>query len=119
MAKKNYYYILVMTNYGPVFVTGTGEHNTAYWNYKKAPKDYAKGYAEEIVFGLTVNGYLAFLVQRPRKIESQPYLYDSGEFVWQWNDKPTMKDVIGWISEHDGVYEDFKQRFPKLCEEDN
>lgn len=86
MAKKTkWYYILVLTNDGPVFVTGIGEGKTAYWNELEKPKDFSKEWAEDVAFGLTVNGYTAFAVTTRYKLDTQAYVYNKGHFKWRWN----------------------------------
>ena len=83
MAKKtNWYYVLVLTQYGPVFVTGIGEGKVAYWDKSKAPKEFGKAYAEDLAFGLQVNGYNAFAVVNRWEISNQPFYYNKGEFEW-------------------------------------
>lgn len=79
---KYYYYVLVITDYGPVFVTGTGEHHTAYWDKDKEPKAFSKSRAEDITLGLGLNGHSSFTVVSPWEIDYQPYAYDRGELAW-------------------------------------
>lgn len=86
MAKKNYYYVLVCTTEGPKFVTGTGEHHVAFWDWEKTPYD-AKSYAEDMVNGLMWNGYLAYLVCSPIKISGHPYNYKDYEIEWKEKEK--------------------------------
>lgn len=86
-AKNNYYYVLVLTDNGPVFVTGEGEHKTCYWNKEKDPMEFSKNYAEQMTLGLCVNGHMAFCVAQPFEIDHQPYLYKKGHLEWVWNDE--------------------------------
>lgn len=86
MAKKNYYYVLVMTEEGPVFVTGFGEHHTCYWNAEKAPKTMMREYAGEVAMGLRLNGTSAYLVTMPYEVDTQPYFYEKGHFKWVTKD---------------------------------
>ena len=44
MAKKSYYYVLVFTDEGPVYVTQL-ERNIAYWHKDEKPKDLSKSLA--------------------------------------------------------------------------
>ena len=81
--KKNYWYVIVMTNNGAVFVTGTGNHHTATWNRKEKPREFGKEYAEEIAFGLTLNGHLAYAVETRYEVTTQPYRYNEGNFYWR------------------------------------
>ncbi len=87
MAKQtSWHYILVLTNAGPTFVTKIGEGKTAYWNKDEKPKEFSKSYAEDVAFGLTVNGYNAFHVSTKYELDNQPYRYDKGEFEWKWKE---------------------------------
>ena len=80
--KKTYYYVLVMTNYGPVFVTKV-YRKTAEWQKDKAPLELSKEWANDIALGLTLNGYPAFVVAQPWEVEMHPYRYEIGEFKWE------------------------------------
>ena len=83
MAKQTrWHYVLVLTNHGPVFVTKIGEHKTAYWNDSEKPKEFSKEWAEDLAFGLTVNGYCAFAVTTRYELDNQPYRYNMGQFEW-------------------------------------
>ncbi len=115
--QKNYWYVIVLTNYGPVFVTGIPEYHTAKWDKAETPREFTKSYAQDLALGLCVNGYIAYAVCQPFKITHQPYRYDLGEFRFERTDN-RLEDVVSWIAEHDGVYADFKERFPKLIEEE-
>ncbi len=88
MAKKEqiHYYVLVFTNYGAKYVTGT-QGRTAYWDGKEAPEEMSKAWAYDIVRGLTLNGYLAQVVVSQWEIETQPYRYTHGEFKWNFFDE--------------------------------
>ena len=92
MANKNYFYVLVLTDHGAVFVTGTGAHHTAFWDCKKAPLHFSKTYAEEMAWGLRLNGHTAYMVTVPYELENQPYRYSEGNFYWKW-DKENNKVV--------------------------
>lgn len=81
-SNKNYYYVLVITDNGPVFVTGTGEHHTAYWAMDKEPKEFTRSRAEDITLGLGLNGYPSYTVVSPWKLDYQPYPYDRGGLAW-------------------------------------
>ena len=84
MAKQTkWYYVLVLTNQGPVFVTKIGEHKTAYWDKNEKPKEFSKSWAEDLAFGLMVNGYSAFTVSNNFELDTQPYRYDIGHFEWK------------------------------------
>jgi len=83
--KKNYWYVLVMTEEGPKFVTGT-EYHTAFWDKEKAPEELGKYWAEDICRGLLLNGYLAYTVCMPIELDTQPYNYGKGKFEWKTNE---------------------------------
>ena len=74
--KKNFYYVLVMTSTGPVFVTNILSGHRAKWEKDKVPMEFGtKSYAEDVTFGLNLNFHTAFMVVQPFEISSQPYLY--------------------------------------------
>ena len=81
-AKKNYYYILMMTNDGPVFVTDIKPNQYAEWSKDKPPKVFDKARAEDITMGLNLNFNMAFMVCSKWEIDHQPYLYNRGRFEW-------------------------------------
>lgn len=88
MAKKQtYYYILVMTEGGPVFVTSV-EYNgkTAHWDMDKKPMEFGKYQAEDITMGLNLNFHNAFTVSSKFELDSQPYRYNIGEFEWKYKE---------------------------------
>ena len=85
--KKYYHYVLVFTNNGPKFVTGLGDHHTAYWDELKAPKEFSKEWADDIVFGLRCNWYSAVRVTTPIELDTQPYRYDAGHFEFVFNEE--------------------------------
>ena len=84
MAKKqNYYYTLVFTNNGPVFVTSIDSTTkTAHWNKTEAPMEMSKYMAEDLTLGLNCNGTFAVTVASKIELETQPYLYSKGQFEW-------------------------------------
>ena len=80
--KKNYYYVLVFTNNGPVYVTSINYSNKyANWNKLEKPLEMTKTSAEDLCFGLMCNFYSAVVVSSPVELEYQPYLYDEFELV--------------------------------------
>lgn len=86
MAKKNHYYVLVLTENGPVFVTSVPERNWCVWDKNEAPRDFgSKSYAEEIAWGLRMNGFQAYMITLDYEIGGQPFRYDLGDFQWVWN----------------------------------
>ncbi len=86
MAKRTNYYVLVMREYGPVYVTKL-ERDTkvSFWNMDEPPLAMTKSLAEDIAFGLRCNGYLCYVVHLGKggDIVGQPYRYDKGHFVWE------------------------------------
>lgn len=78
MAKKNYYYVLVMAEDGPAFVTSV-KRDYCYWNKSDVPKELGKAMAEEITMGLRFNGTSSFTVYAPYEITYQPYNYTDYE----------------------------------------
>ena len=79
--KQNYWYVIVMTEEGPKFVTGTKYH-TAYWDKEKTPLELGRDWAKDICMGLNLNGYLAYQVCMPFEIETHPYRYKDGHLEW-------------------------------------
>ena len=84
MAKKqNYYYVMVMTNDGPVFVTSVDHASkTARWVATDTPLELGKYMSEDLALGLGCNGYSAFAICSKWEVENQPYLYSRGHFEW-------------------------------------
>ena len=86
--KKNYYYyVLVIQNYGPVFVTGVQPKHVAEWDRLKKPMEMSREYARDMAIGLTWNGYLAYVVCQPYELNCQPYRYEDGKLEFKGNDK--------------------------------
>jgi len=115
--KKNHWYIMVLTTTGPRFVTEICyfPHKEAHWDKLGTPLELSKSQAQEVALGLCVNGHLAYSVCQLFEIDHQPYFYDKGKFRWE-TDEVNLDRVVDWISEHDGVFEDFKKAFPKIAE---
>lgn len=91
--KKNFYYVMVFTNSGPVFVTAIHYSNkTAEWNKLDKPLEMSKSEAEDLTFGLMVNFNTAFTIVSPIKYNTQPYRYDAGHFEWKFDDKEDKPD---------------------------
>ncbi len=82
--KKTYYYVLVFTNGGPVYVTSLGKKHTCYWDKDQRPRILGRYEAEEISMGLRLNGVEAVAVMMPFELENQPYRYSDGSFEWIW-----------------------------------
>lgn len=88
-AQKIYYYVLVFTDDGPIYVTKLGDGKTAYWDKLEKPLELSKNYAEQMALGLTWNGSSAVCVSSLYEIDSQPYVYEyySIQFVENENDE--------------------------------
>lgn len=83
-SKKNHYYVLVITNEGPKFVTKVNYGDkTAEWNYNEKPLEMDKLWAEDLVLGLNLNFHMSYLVCQKWEIDSQPYRYDRYKFDWK------------------------------------
>lgn len=93
MAKKqNYWYVLVLTNEGPKFVTKVNYQNkTAEWNKLEKPLEMSKSEAQDLTIGLNCNLNVSFAVCQPFELECQPYLYDRGHFEWKYNEEEEEK----------------------------
>ena len=86
MAKKQkeYWYVIVMSNNGAVFVTETNNwERIARWDKDKKPMQFTKSDAQYLSMALTMNGKPAFAVGNSWEITSQPYRYDIGNFYWR------------------------------------
>ena len=85
-AKKkpcNYWYVLVMTDSGPTFVTSVEyAPKVAHWNKLEKPLELGKYRAEDLALGLNLNLHTAFAVCSKFELDSQPYRYELGEFEW-------------------------------------
>lgn len=74
--KKNFHYVLVFTDEGPVYVTSCNNATQwARWDKDKAPQAFQKYYAEELAFGLRCNYYQAVMVTTKVELDCQPYNY--------------------------------------------
>lgn len=89
MAKKqNYWYVLVLTDSGPVFVTKveySGKY--AYWNKNEKPLEMSEYWAKDLMRGLMLNFTMAFACCLPYALDSQPYFYNKGHFEWVENEE--------------------------------
>lgn len=79
--KAEYYYVLVFTEGGPVYVTFV-ERNWAYWNKNETPMHFSKETAEQLATGICCNGNSAVVVCSITELPEQPYHYDLGRFKW-------------------------------------
>ena len=91
---KNYYYVLVFTAHGAVYVTSyrTYPHKEAEWKDTGKPLEMTREDAKYMAVGLTLNGSMATVVCSPYEVEQQPYCYDKGGFVWKWNEDEEEKE---------------------------
>lgn len=86
LKKPKYHYILVFTNNGPVFVTDvkTTPYKHCVWNKKEKPYSFLEQkYAQEVCFGLNVNGYQCVQVESQWELENHMYNYELGNFYWR------------------------------------
>jgi len=83
---KNYWYVLVMTNSGPTFVTKVNySDKTAEWNKDDKPLKMSMESAKDLAMGLMANLNFAFAVCNFYELENQPYRYNMGKFEWKSN----------------------------------
>lgn len=81
--KKNYYYVIVMTEEGPKFVTGIPSHNMAEYDMLEKPMLFgSRDFADDVSQGLTLNMIPAFTVVLRYELEHQPYRYSEGHLTW-------------------------------------
>ena len=79
--KKHFYYVLVFTGEGPVYVTSTDNRKkVAHWKPEEPPKEFEKEDAAWIVVGLNLNGTSAQRIDSPFPITTHPYNYESYNF---------------------------------------
>ena len=91
--RKNFYYVLVLTNEGPTFVTGIPERNYAEFDKLKKPMVIGtKSYADEISMGLTCNFITAYTITLNYELSGQPYRYNEGKFEWKWDKDKDNKE---------------------------
>lgn len=95
---KFYYYVLVMTGEGPVFVTGIDiRTNMAYWDKMKEPYCFgttanARDEAQRLVAGLNWNGNPSYVIQKVTEQTYQPFMYENGHFKFMTFDQLRMFD---------------------------
>lgn len=91
--KKIHYYVLVITDEGPKFVTKINNGDrTAEWNYSEKPLELDKDWAEQLALGLTVNGHSAYTIAQLWELESQPYRYEDWKIDWKKREKEDNAD---------------------------
>lgn len=80
MANKTFYYVLVFTDTGATYVTSVDNATkTARWNKEEKPLKFSKTYAQDLAFGLTLNGNYSVVTLSPFEVETQPYNYNMYE----------------------------------------
>lgn len=91
--KKNWYYVLVMSDEGPIFVTDV-EYSTRYahWNKLERPRAFDKSMAEDLTLGLNLNFHTAFTVCSKFELDTQPYRYSDWHIEWKENEKENEDD---------------------------
>ena len=72
-SKKNYWYVMIINPTGKArFVTGiNNQHKYASWLDDNKPMEFTRSGAEDLVYGLRINGHEAFAVCHPMKLEEQ------------------------------------------------
>lgn len=77
---KYYYYVLVITDAGPVFVTDIDNSSkTAMWEMDKPPLELSEYKAEDITMGLNCNMIPAYCIKSKFELDKHPYRYDAFE----------------------------------------
>lgn len=90
--RQNWYYVLVMTDGGPVFVTSVEySPKVAHWDKTEKPLVMDKSRAEDLTLGLNLNFHVAFTVCSKFEMDYQPYMYDKGCFEWKFNNDKNQK----------------------------
>ena len=86
--ENKHWYILVMTDGGPVFVTKINYGNrTAEWHKDEKPLEIDKSRVDDLVIGLNMNCHSSFAVCQPFEIDRQPYNYEDWEIEWKEKEK--------------------------------
>ena len=82
--KKNFWYVIVMEDDGPAFVTSVNHlDKTAYWNKDEKPIELGESTAKDLAFGLMCNFNLAYAICSRVEIKNQPYCYDRWQIEWK------------------------------------
>lgn len=77
MAKKSYYYVLVFSDNGPVYVTSIDNTTRyAHWDKNEKPMVMSQVYAEDLAMGLNLNFNSCVVVKSPHEISGHPYNYE-------------------------------------------
>ncbi len=90
--KSNYWYVLVITDDGPVFVTDILKAKQAAEHDKcKPPMELDKVTAQDLAIGLSMNFTPAYAICNPFPIDAQPFRYDLGHLEWKAASKAKTK----------------------------
>ena len=82
--KKNFWYVLVMSDGGPVFVTSVNYANkTAEWDKSEKPLELDVNRAQDLAMGLCLNFHMAYAVCQSFELDSQPYNYQHWNIKWE------------------------------------
>lgn len=82
--KKNCWYVMVMSDGGPAFVTKINYGDrTAEWNKLEKPLEMDKDRAQDLTLGLNLNFHTAYAVCQPFELDTQPYRYVDWEIEWK------------------------------------
>ena len=82
--KKSFWYVLVMTESGPTFVTKINHSDkTAEWNKDEKPLEMGEYMAKDLAMGLCANMHMSYAVCHFYELENQPYRYEMGKFKWE------------------------------------
>lgn len=82
--EKEYWYVLVITEDGPIFVTKVNNSDrTAEWDPMKKPLKMTKAKAEDLMTGLNLNFNTSYAVCQSFEITNQPYNYDKWHIEWR------------------------------------
>ena len=91
--KKNHWYVLVMSDNGPVFVTSVEySPKVAHWDKDKAPMELDKYRAEDLTLGLNLNFHTAFAVCSKFELDQQPYNYKDWQIEWKERKDEVQED---------------------------
>lgn len=86
--KSKYYYVLVFSNEGPIYVTYVNRNNKyAHWNKNKPPMEFNKHSAKDLALGLNMNFTSAVVVVSPVEITGQPYRYEEFDVKFERREK--------------------------------
>ena len=91
--KQNWYYVLVMSDDGPVFVTSVKySPKVAHWDKTEKPLSMDKFWAEDLTLGLNLNWHTAFTVCSKFELDTQPYRYSDYHIEWKENEEVKEED---------------------------